>query len=131
MADHHIPLKIEGDRVVGIKARPERTLHTPGPWQACKEGDCQCGMIWDVTGNCLVAVAQGETEHLKLDQSGPDCTPPDDAQKANARLIAAAPGLLVAARMALDCAQSLNPEMTAAYAALNAAIAKVEGCPNA
>jgi hypothetical protein len=75
--------------------------HTPGPWQACKGGDCQCGMIWDATGNGLVAVAQGAREHLKEDGSGPDCVPTDEAQKANARLIAAAPKLLKALNQCL------------------------------
>lgn len=35
--------------------------------------------------------------------------------------------LLAAAKRAMDCAQSLNPEMTAAYGALLAAILKAEG----
>jgi hypothetical protein len=71
------------------------TEHTPGPWSACKKADCKCGMIWDVTGNCLVAVSQCE-DHMTID-AGPDCTPNYEGQQANALLIAAAPELLAAA----------------------------------
>lgn len=34
-------------------------IHTKGPWAEHGKGGCQCGEIWDVTGNVLVARALG------------------------------------------------------------------------
>lgn len=53
--------------------------------------------------------------------------PSSSSAAANARLIAAAPDLLMAARLILASAQSISPEQTDALAALQAAIAKAEG----
>lgn len=94
--------------------------HTMGPWHACKGGDCKCGLIWDATGNCLVAVAQGE-DHIQ-DMMGPDCVPINAAQRANARLISAAPELLAALKGVVAVADRKTDEFDAA----RAAIAKAE-----
>lgn len=93
-----------------MSARME-TKHTPGPWTT---GENPNGYGMSVfSGGQIVA----------------DCSFPadDDEARANARLCAAVLDLLAAGQMLLDCAQPLNPEMTAAYDAMRAAIAKASG----
>lgn len=63
--------------------------HTPGPWRACKNGECSCGYIFGEGGEVYVAQAIGEKN---VDEYGcPDPHPLLATQKANARLIAKAP----------------------------------------
>ena len=59
---------------------------TPGPWRACRAGDCSCGQIFGGDGNSVVARAFGRAD---LDEA--DVVPDEAAQLANARLISAAP----------------------------------------
>lgn len=63
-----------------------KTEHTPGPWKAEQANGCDETAMF-VTGNgCTVAACYGDWH----DQA------PDSEQRANARLIAAAPELLEA-----------------------------------
>ena len=71
----------------------ERVGHTPGPWKACKNGHCSCGQIWGPDGNTSVARACGIKELTAFEADKVPCM---EMQKANARLIAAAPALLEA-----------------------------------
>lgn len=68
------------------------TIHTPGPWRACNDGDCPCGQVWSTAEDSLVAQAVCESDN-KL---GEACRVADksDEFKANARLIAAGPEML-------------------------------------
>lgn len=69
--------------------------HTPGPWSACHEGACECGFIWDASEEVHVASVHDVTA---LGQSwyGSDIAVTAEEREANARLISAAPDLLVA-----------------------------------
>ena len=62
--------------------------HTPGPWVVRQSS---CGSVG--TDSMLIALTYGDD---------PDCKA-DDRMRANARLIAAAPELLEALRVARDC----------------------------
>ena len=73
---------------------------TPGPWRACRAGDCSCGQIFGGDGNSVVARAFGRAD---LDEA--DVVPDEAAQLANARLISAAPELVEALR---DVTQHLH-----------------------
>ena len=62
---------------------------TKGPWSEHGKGGCSCGQIFGPDGNVLVAIAEGPDfgfEHA-------DYVPNREGQKANARLITAAPDL--------------------------------------
>lgn len=67
---------------------------TPGPWTACKDGDCPCGFIWDASEEIHVASAHGR-EDVGQSWYGADVAVSEDEQKANALLIAATPELFV------------------------------------
>lgn len=72
--------------------------HTPGPWAACKDGDCPCGMVWSKPADFNVATAHirspcDEREMWDKEMSA-------EERRANARLIAAAPKLLDACKVA-------------------------------
>lgn len=98
--------------------------HTPGPWRACLDGECSCGYVFGDDGNVYVAKALGPD-----DEEEPH--PTREVQKANARLIAAAPYLLVAAEAALDHLEHLELRgilvSEAVIEALSYAIAKARG----
>lgn len=104
--------------------------HTPGPWHACKDGNCPCGMIWGPDESCWLALVYGPS-HLSDGITGPDHVPGGVAQVANARLISAAPDLLAACEAALawfdewDCVTGISSENE--RAALSAAIRKATG----
>ena len=79
-----------------MTSKPEsKQAPTPGPWTACKNGECSCGFIWAGDNNTQVATAHGPSA-LGQDWFGADLAPNEAAQKANAHLIAAAPDLLAA-----------------------------------
>lgn len=93
----------------------ETQSHTPGPWQACKDGACTCGQVWSIPGDMPVFSA---LENGKRQIVGLACNEWGDApdliygavgkeqQVANARLIAAAPDLLAALKELHDrCVQ--------------------------
>lgn len=102
-----------------------KAQHTPGPWKACKDGDCRCGQIWSKTADQPVAtveIGQWGDAWPALRFSG-DGTVVEaytarsdygevslEEAKANANLIAAAPELLTeceASAIALDEAANL------------------------
>lgn len=70
--------------------------HTPGPWRYCgqEREQCPCGQVWSVASDFQVA-----TVHLLNEEN--DTEIDRDQQKANTRLIAAAPDLLEYAEMDL------------------------------
>lgn len=105
------------------------TMHTPGPWQACKEGACTCGQVWSLSGDMPVFYA---LEDGKRQIVGLACNEWGDApdliygavgreqQVANARLIAAAPDMLAMLRR-------LSGEFAVPAFEVAALIAKAEG----
>lgn len=68
------------------------TRFTPGPWSACKKGECPCGFIWDSTGEVHIASAH-DSDDLGKDWFGSDVACIPELRAANAKLIAAAPDL--------------------------------------
>lgn len=77
---------------------------TPGPWHECKNGTCNCGIIWSIPGDFPVCTAAGGStfpvavahEHMA---DAPDLiyqSIPPAMCEANARLISAAPDLFEA-----------------------------------
>lgn len=64
--------------------------HSPGPWRECgnDRGGCQCGMVWSIPRDMMIATAHG-----KSSDEGEGDTPHDE-MVANARLIAGAPRIL-------------------------------------
>lgn len=75
------------------------TGHSEGPWTACNGGKCQCGFIWEATGNVQVASVHGPSA-LGRDWYGSDTVCNTPTQQANIRLIAAAPDMLAALKFA-------------------------------
>ncbi len=95
----------------------ELKTHSPGPWSACRDGECSCGFIWSTTADHPVAkVESGEwgddypaikvtpTEHgltgtsfevsAYMERIGYGRVDPEVA-KQNAKLIALSPEMLV------------------------------------
>lgn len=120
-----------------MPATKETQSHTPGPWQACKEGACTCGQVWSLPGDMPVfyALQDGKRQIVGL-----ACNEWGDApdliygavgreqQIANSRLIAASPELAAALRRALDWLSSY-PGGNAAGAYMDAVNAlKKAGC---
>lgn len=97
--------------------------HTQGPWEACCDGDCSCGQVWSKTADHPVATVisgeWGDSPKLAYGSVNPE------AAKANARLIAAAPGLYEALKEALPwLKRDAHREITQRA---EAAIAQAEG----
>ena len=67
--------------------------HTPGPWSFCQCGSTKCGAIFGDSGNVHLGWLWSESQ-LQSGSDCPDPCPTDEAAKANAHLIAAAPALL-------------------------------------
>lgn len=116
------------------------STHTPGPWTACREGECQCGFIWGADGDTHVASVHGPNV-LGADYYGSDVACDAETQKSNIRLIRAAPELLKQAkefdrlslvieseiRNALGADSPAREGILLAIKANRAAIAKAEG----
>jgi len=85
--------------------------HTPGPWQACGDGNCSCGQVWSRPADQPVARANtvwgDDLEH-------PYGEIPAEEMHANARLIAAAPDLL-------EACLPLDAQLTMALSSFGAA----------
>lgn len=96
--------------------------YTPGPWRICGAKDCKCRMIWSGDGEACISVAHGD--HWKEVIGDP--WPIDDVADANARLIAAAPELLVACKALLACSLPTDVSGRAMVDLAVAAIAKAE-----
>jgi len=64
----------------------------PGPWHACKDGDCLCGMVWANDGKTHLATAHHISQASKDDLEANELYPQDrEITKAVARAIAAIP----------------------------------------
>lgn len=117
---------------------------TPGPWAACKDGRCTCGLIWSVTDDHPVATVQetpwGDADYIAAptDENPEAATRrfieygafPKEQFHANARLIAAAPDMAEA----LDAVDRMLSEprkynATTVKAMVRAALAKARGEP--
>lgn len=65
---------------------------TPGPWKVCSANDnnCQCGLIWSTTADCVVATS------VSRDNENITCGEGVDREQANrnGRAVAAVPDLL-------------------------------------
>ena len=120
--DYEIGGKVGGGAVMGE--------HTPGPWQACHEGTCGCGMVWSIPGDFPVAAALSTCKMWETYNLGSGLKPQAGEREANSRLIAAAPDLLKACKEMLksfDCAAEHSIGKSRELA--SAAIAKAEGTP--
>lgn len=72
--------------------------YSKGPWAEHGKGGCECGFIYDATGNIHIATAH-DAKALGSDYYGSDLACGPDERAANARLIAAAPELLEYVRL--------------------------------
>lgn len=95
-----------------------QTKHTPGPWSA---------FIWNKNAPHIITIgipySDGDAHLCKI-----DCSIKTDENKANARLIAAAPDLLRACKMALETIKhAALEEFNIPQDYLERAIAKAEG----
>lgn len=98
--------------------------HTPGPWVAGTNPDWTPDVPWAVSRELVVRPA-GEFPHGRWVA---DCGVAfDEEQEANARLIAAAPDLLAAARRYIEICDLLGLPDDENTAATRAAIAKALG----
>jgi hypothetical protein len=75
---------------------PKDFKHTPGPWHACHDGNCSCGMVWSKSQDTLVATAMSSCRKNETYNMGEGLQNTSEAFKANTKLIAAAPELLEA-----------------------------------
>lgn len=116
------------------------STHTPGPWRACRQGECTCGTVWSLPSDFPVCTARDRVAVVHKEMAdAPDmvyATIPREEAQANARLIAAAPDMLEALRWYADqlCehGQAFEgcgklPADDCAGCPARAAIAKVEG----
>lgn len=118
----------EGRAAQAGSAEPAAAAHTPGPWRVLEWADDKKGFIAIVAGEqdhiCDVFPFGVRAKHASLEQ-----------HNTNARLIAAAPELLEALKMARDCIaycrrahkDAQSGEGFPAELLLDAAIAKAEG----
>lgn len=99
--------------------------HTPGPWTATLIDD-EYGIHEILMGDAVRTRRKGHWEPQRQIEWEHGCDNPDQAAEAdaNARLIAAAPDLLEACRLALP---ELESERSPTASLLRAVIAKAEG----
>lgn len=88
-----------------------KTQYTPGPWTPKEHADSS-GIYIETDEGDACAISGGRRNGIT------------DKQRANARLIAAAPELLAACQSAVISMQDLTPQMKASLRMLRAAIAK-------
>ncbi len=100
----------------GKGEKMSKAEHTPGPWQ------CHSGMVWsgplDSDQYATVPIA-------RMDRDTPATAPTE--RDANARLIAAAPDLLAAAKLVLASIWGPEWERKRVETTLRTAIAKAKG----
>lgn len=96
--------------------------HFPGPWSACHDGNCQCGLIWAVGADTTVAQVHKRNEEEDVDYD-------PETVAANARLVASAPTLAARLDEAIrllhlwpcdDAGYPLHPDVRAFLAAIDA-----------
>ena len=80
--------------------------HTPGPWEACHDGKCSCGMVWSIPGDFPVAAALSVCRMWETYNLGTGLKPQSGELEANARLIAAAPELLAACKALMNAQEA-------------------------
>ena len=70
--------------------------HSPGPWGRClaNNGKCPCGLIWDSTGNFVLASVTSSCREHESSNLMEGVTRGSDTFIANTRLITAAPEML-------------------------------------
>ena len=107
------------------KPATERSAHTPGPWKACRDGECQCRQVWSIPGDAPVftaldthgVVALVGQAHQRWGD-GPDLVYgeiPEDQTQANALLVSAAPDLLAVCKAVVaECSGVLAQHAQAA-----------------
>lgn len=113
------------------------TKFTEGPWRGCHNGTCPCGYIFGDEGEVYVAQAIGPGN---VQNGMPDPYPTEEAQTANAHLIAAAPELYEALSAARQQLITLggevveeggkivsDPIQAAVLAVIDAALARARG----
>lgn len=105
------------------------TQFTKGPWIACHDGDCPCGLVWAADETTSVGRVYGPHD-LGDGIEGPDTVPLRKQQKANYRLVAAAPSMheaLAAVDEAFD--ECADVQQQQALELVVAALAQVEATP--
>lgn len=93
-------------------------MHTPGPWKVAPKGYLSICPVTDC-GNLGTAIASAVGDGVVV--AGTNC---NDDREANARLIAAAPGLLAALKEALPALDYCNAKKADVA---RATIAEAEG----
>lgn len=120
MSDRHIPLQIEGDKVVSVGD----ASFTPGPWtyvDATKEARMR------YAPKCVIQAGKKQVADFSWNDNSP-FFPTREESQANARLIAAAPELLAELRDILDWAVTEKAPLRAQeIASIRAVIAKATG----
>ena len=112
--------------------------HTPGPWRACKQGECSCTTVWSIATDCPVVTAHHGTAQFVVGLANTDWgdgpgemrygSLPLDQAMANAKLIAAAPDLLHALDELLSASErGAVVDGHAAIGLAKAALAKARG----
>lgn len=106
---------------------PNTTMHTPGPWNAGHLGrpDISCECRYILSEGYAGSIAEVSVGNGKPVGDGGNDAPPYDEAVANMRLIAAAPDLLEACRLALNMAETDQGPPN--WDILRHAIAKAEG----
>ena len=100
--------------------KEKQAKHTPGPWEACGQDGCIRIRATDVDGTTVYPAAiNGNADD---DEYGP-------TTRANAELIAAAPDLLAACRVALQAIEDAHHGVSTAdqEAMIEQVIAEAEG----
>lgn len=99
------------------------TAHTPGPWQLTDSGP-NCFKIGSDSAGKVIGYTFPRT---KVERGHPVPVEPTDEDWANANLMAAAPIMLEALKMALDVLETHNMAQWGTVPFIRAAIAEAEG----
>lgn len=81
---------------------------TPGPFHACRNGECPCGAIWDSTGEIHLATVFDETA-LGMDAFASDIGVSRAQRIINARMFIEAPAMVMALREDVQRYDAANP----------------------
>lgn len=103
----------------------EETKFTPGPWEACRNGECPCRMVWNKPYDMVVAVAIAASDEQYTCGAG---IVDKDMLRANSLLIAAAPELYEALSRSLNWLSSYpGGNASGVYEQASAALKKARG----